>query len=66
MGGVPFQCEFSILSNYVSAKNFAYNGQLSLRPLPVPEAGKLEIFQDTSREGEGCLMSTLLGDDFFY
>ena len=29
----------------------------------MPEAGKLEIFQDTSREGEGCLMSTLLGDD---
>ena len=34
-GQVPFQCEFSILSNYVSAKIFAYNGQLSLRPLRV-------------------------------
>ena len=32
-GQVPFQCEFSILSNYVSARFFAYNGQLSLRPL---------------------------------
>ena len=34
-GQVPFQCEFSILSNYVSARFFAYNGQLSLRPLVV-------------------------------
>ena len=39
-GQVPFQCEFSLLSNYVSARFFAYNGQLSLRPLPVRRSDK--------------------------
>ena len=40
MGGVPFQCEFIILSNYVSAKIIAYNGQLSLRPLLASRSNK--------------------------